>query len=35
MPGKHDYEDWGCLALLVVTAVYLVVSESFWNLLPF
>ncbi len=28
-------EDWAYLALLALTAAYLLFSETFWNSLPF
>jgi hypothetical protein len=35
MLSKREPEDWGYLALLFGTALYLLFSENFWNLLPF
>jgi hypothetical protein len=35
IPARQEPEDWALLALLVATAVFLLLSENFWRLLPF
>jgi hypothetical protein len=32
---KRQPEDWVWLALLIITGLSLLFSESFWNVLPF
>jgi hypothetical protein len=32
---ERPLEDWAWLALLISTGLFLLVSERFWNLLPF
>jgi hypothetical protein len=34
-PATREPEDWAVLALMLTTAVFLLLSESFWRLLPF
>jgi hypothetical protein len=34
-PARREPEDWAVLALILATAVFLLLSESLWRLLPF